>query len=152
AEILCRIVWAAHLLSGLAGDGEAPSELAPEIRAIPAILGIDPAAIDKACRSSQEWLAERAAFFGVQIHHGAAVLPNHKFIYPYVSLPKADARDDAMLQLEAQVRIRAVMQPLQQSLISLPGGTDLYGTLREAARLLLGLPRPVFLVSLADRP
>lgn len=149
ADLLCRIVWAANLLSCTSDDTGFVSSASLEVSAI---LGIEPASIDKACDSSRLWAAERAAFLGVQSSLTETAATSHKFIYPYVTLPKQDPRDASHLQLDALVRNQAVMQPLQQSLLTLPNEEALYATLRETARLLFGLQRPVFLVSLPDRP
>jgi len=152
ADLLCRIVWAAHSLSCCGEDIGAAIDLSPEISAIPALLGIDAVTIVKACETSRAFAAEQAAFFGVQILAAEPVLPGHKFIYPYVTLPKRDVRDSARLHLDALMRNQAVMQPLQQTLSSLSSEAELYGSLRETARLLFGLQRPVFLLPLPDRP
>ena len=152
AGILCRIVWSAHFLSGCGEDSEASGDLSPGAMDVPAILGIVPAAIATVCESSRLWAVERAAFFGIQNLSAETAAPGHKYIYPYVSLPKRDARDAEQLQLDALVRNQAVMQPLQQSLLALTGEADMYASLRETARLLFGLQRPVFLAPLPDRP
>jgi putative nucleotidyltransferase with HDIG domain len=152
AGLLCRIVWSAHFLSGCGDDIEASSDLPPGILEVPAILGIEMATIAMLCESSRLWAAERAADFGVQNFGGESTAPSNKYIYPYVSLPKRDTRDAEQLQLDALVRNQAVMQPLQQNLLSLSGEADLYISLRETARLLFGLQRPVFLTPLSDKP
>ena len=96
-------------------------------------------------------MAERAVFFEVQNSRTEKAPHGTRFIYPYVSLPKREAKDVAQTNLEALVRNLAVMQPLQESLLSLASETDLYAALRETARLLFGLNRPVFLVPHSDR-
>jgi len=149
ADLLCRIVWAANYLSC---SGEDEGVGSPPILEVSAILAIDPAAIAKACVTSRLWADERAVSLGVQSGSVEIVTTSHKFIYPYVSLSKHEARDSSQLQLDALVRNQAVMQPLQQSLLTLPNEEALYATLRETARLLFGLQRPVFLVSQSDRP
>lgn len=152
ADLLCRIVWAAHYLSDCNENIETSTDLFPDIPLVSAILGIELPVIARVCGSSRVWAAERAAYFGVQTNLAEAASKTHKFIYPYVSLPKRDGRDAAQLQLDALVRNQAVMQPLQQSLLSLTNEADLYAVLRESARLLFGLQRPIFLVPLPDRP
>jgi len=151
AGLLCRLVWSAHFLSGCGDDIEASSDLPPGILEVPAILGLELAAIATHCESARLWAAERAVFFGIQGRMEDAASPAHKYIYPYVSLPKRDGRDASQLQLDALVRNQAVMQPLQQRLLAISGETELYASLRETARLLFGLQRPVFLVPLPDR-
>lgn len=152
ADVLCRIVWSAHRLSASAGELDGTSDLSPEIAAIPAILGLDPESMVKVCRPPLDWAAERAASLGVQVSGAESVLPGARFIYPYVSLPKREARDAAQAQLEALVRNQAVMQALQESLVALPGEAELCAALRETARLLFGLQRPLFLIPRPDRP
>lgn len=152
ADLLCRVVWSAHYLSDCDADIETAADLFPEIPAISALLGIELAAIARACDSSRRWAAERAASFGVQTAVAETAPPTHKFIYPYFSRPKRAERDAVQLQLDALVRNQAAIQPLQQSLLSLAGEADLYEILRESVRLLFGLPRPVFLVPLPGRP
>lgn len=151
ADLLSRIVWAAHYLGGSGADLEASSDLLPDIPVITEMLGIELGVLVTACESSWLWVAERAASFGVQIRV-TETAPPHTFIYPYVSLPKRDSRDAVPLQLDALIRTRSVMQSLQQNLLFLSGEAALYAVLREAARLLFGLQRPVFLVPHADRP
>jgi putative nucleotidyltransferase with HDIG domain len=152
AGILCRIIWSAHCLSDCGDDNDASGDLPPGTTEVPAVLGIPLASILPACELSRLWAAERAAFFGIQTRLAETASPTHKYIYPYISLPKRDGRDAEQLQLDALVRNQAVMQPLQQNLLNLSGETDLYTSLRETARLLFGLQRPVFLVPLPDRP
>jgi len=152
ADLLCRIVWSAHYLGDCGDDIETSADLFPEIPAISALLNIEAAAVARAYDSSRRWAVERAAFFDVHSSIKDAATPAHKFIYPYLSLPKRDSRDAAQLQLDAFVRNQAVMQPLQQSLVNLAGEVDLYDVLRESARILFGLHRPVFLVPLSERP
>lgn len=152
AGMLCKIVWSAHFLSGCNDDIDTASEIPPGIMDIPAILGIELSEISAACESARLWAAERAAFFGLQARVEEVASPAHKYIYPYVSLPKRDARESGQMQLDALVRNQAVMQPLQQSLLALSGESDMYASLRETARLLFGLQRPVFLAPLPDRP
>lgn len=151
ADCLCRIVWAAHYLSDSCEDFEEARDLSPEIVEVAVVLGVEPAAIAKVCGSSLLWARERTAFLGVPARSAETAPPAHRFIYPYLSLPKPDARDIAQIQLDALVRNQAVMQPLQQSLITLPNEAALYAALRETARLLFGLQRPVFLVPLPGR-
>jgi len=150
ADMLCRLVWSAHRLSASAGEIDGTCDFSPDIAAIPAILGIDLESMVKVCRSPLDWAEERAASFGVQVPGEETV--GARFIYPYVSLPKREARDAAQAQLEALVRNQAVMQALQESLVSLPGEAELFAALRETARLLFGLQRPVFLIPRPDRP
>lgn len=152
ADLLCRIVWSAHYLSDCNENIEALNELYPDIPLVGAILGIELSAIVKACGSSRVWAAECAADFGVETRLAETASKRHKFIYPYLSLPKRDGRDEAQLQLDALVRNQTVMQPLQQSLLSFASEADIYAVLRESARLLFGLQRPIFLVKLTDRP
>lgn len=146
AELLCRIVWSAHRLGASAGEADEILDFSPDITAIPAILGIDQATIVKACRPPLEWVEERALFLGVRISRGETAHPDSGFIYPDLSLPKRHVGDAGRTHLEALVGNLAVMQPLQESLIALTDEADLYGALRETARLLFGLQRPVFLL------
>jgi len=149
ADILCRIVWAANYL-GCSSENKGVGS--PDVLEVSAILTMEPSAIDRACVTSQLWVAERAAFLGVLFGSAETDATAHRFIYPYVSLPKPDARDSSQLQLDALVRNQAVMQPLQQSLLTLPNEEALYASLCETARLIFGLKRPVFFVSHPDRP
>lgn len=148
ADLLCRIVWSAHYLESAAEGGDP----LPDGQQVPALLGIESTTVDRACASSLAWAAERAASLGLQIQKAETVLPDRKYIYPYLSVPKKDARDSAQLQLEARISNQAVMQPLQQSLASIAGEDDLIASLSTAARLLFGLHLPVFLLPRADRP
>src|SRR6185369_4895745 len=152
ADLLCRVVWSAHYLSSTAGEIKPSADMFPDGPQIPALLGIEPAAVERACVSSLAWAAERAASLGLQMQMTQAVPPDHKHIYPFLSVPKKDTDDPAQLHLEARVRIQAVMQPLQQGLTFIAGAEDLIVALSTASRLLFGLHRPVFLLSLADRP
>ena len=151
ADLLCRIVWSAHYLSGTVGEIMPPVDLLPDGLQIPDLLGIKPAAVDEACASSMAWAAERAVSLGLQMQMTQTFPPDRKYIYPYLSLPKKDTSDTAQLHLEARIRNQAVMQPLQQSLASIAGEEDLMASLSAASRLLFGLPRPVFLLPLPDR-
>ena len=138
AELLCRIVWSAHRLDARAGD-EAPG-IFPHTAAVSAILGIEVATIVKACQPPRPWVEELAASLGVKIPRAEAVSPESSYIYRYASLPKQYARDADQPDLETWVRTLAVMQPLQESLLTLGSEADFYGALRETARLLA---RPV---------
>jgi signal transduction histidine kinase/HD-like signal output (HDOD) protein len=151
ANILCRIVWAAHYLSECDADIETDTDLFPEIPTVSALLGIERAAIATACEFSQRWAAERSAAFGVSTAV-ADSRKNDKFIYPYLSLPKRPKRDAAQLQIDALVRNQAAMQPLQQGLLSVASEAELYELLSDIARFLFGLRRPIFLLPLPDRP
>jgi putative nucleotidyltransferase with HDIG domain len=148
ADLLCRIVWSAHYLNSATEGGES----LPDGQQVPALLGIEPKTVDKACASSLAWAAGRAASMGLQIEKAETVSPDRKYIYPYLSAPRKDTRDFAQLSLEARISNQAVMQPLQQSLASIAGEEDLIVSLSIAARLLFGLQSPVFLLPLADRP
>lgn len=152
ADILCKIVWSAHYLSGIAGENMPLDELSQDGLQVHALLGIEPAAVDKACVSSMAWAAERAASLGLQLQMPQAVPPDCKYIYPYLSVLKRDVSDTAQLHLEARIRIQAVIQPLQQSLSFIAGEEDLIVSLSIASRLLFGLHRPVFLLPQAGRP
>src|SRR6185369_8069172 len=152
ADLLCRVVWSAHYLSGTAGDITPPIDLLPDGPQIPALLGIEPAAVEKSCVSSLAWAAERAASLGLQMQMTQGVPPDHKYIYPFLSVPRKDTDDAAQLHLETRIRIQAVMQPLQQSLAFVACAEDLIVSLSTASRLLFGLTRPFFLFPLADRP
>ena len=151
ADLLCRVVWSAHYLSGTAGEVVPPDTL-PDGPQIHALLGIEPTAVDRACASSLAWAAERAASLGLQLQETREALPDRKYIYPYLSVLKKDTGDAAQLHLEGRIRIQAVMQPLQQSLAFISGDEELMVSLSTASRLLFGLQRPVFLLPLADRP
>lgn len=151
ADLLCRIVWSAHCLSCAAGEITPPG-LLPDGPQIHALLGIEPTAVEKACASSLAWAAGRAASLGLQPQTAQEALPDKKYLYPYISVPKKDAGDVAQLHLEGRMRIQAVMQPLQQSLAHIEGDEELIASLSVASRLLFGLQRPVFLLPLADRP
>lgn len=151
ADLLCRIVWIAHNLSGRAGEVMTHGGLLPDDLSIIALLGIDTAAVAGACASSLDWATERAASFGLQMQLTERLLPDRKYIYPNLTLSKKDRRDAAQQHLDALVRNQAVMLPLQQSLIAISSEAELFGALRETARLLFGLNRPVFFVPLRDR-
>jgi putative nucleotidyltransferase with HDIG domain len=152
ADLLCRIVWAAHGLSDSAENIDQSTDSFPGGTEVAAILGVEQAAITIACDSARIWAQERAAFVGVQTQLTEKASPSRRFIYPYLSLPKRDARDASQLQLDALVKTQAVMQSLQQSLLTLSGEAALNSALRETARLLFGLQRPVFFFPLTDRP
>jgi signal transduction histidine kinase/HD-like signal output (HDOD) protein len=152
ADLLCRVVWSAHYLSGTAGEIMPPVDLLPDGPQIPALLGIEQTAVDRARVSSLAWAAGRAASLGLQMQMTQTVPPDRKYIFPYLSLPKKDNGDAAQLHLEARIRIQAVMQPLQQSLAFMAGDEELIVSLSTASSLLFGLRRPVFLLPLADRP
>jgi len=152
ADILCRIVWSAHRLGALPADLETSLDGSPDLQILPTILGIDAAAIINACRTAITRVEELAVNLGVQVAGAAKIHPGTRFIYPHVSLPKRDSRDADRALLEDLVRNQAVMQPLQESLFTLTSEQELYGALRETARLLFGMHRPVFLVPHPDKP
>lgn len=147
---LCRIVWSAHRLGSAAGGIETLDD-PPGLLVIPAILGLDGATVIKACRSAHAWVGECVDSLGVQAPVPEAAVPASRFIYPYVSLPKRDNRDSSRAHLEALARNMAVMQPLQECLPAFADESGLCGALRETARLLFALPRPVFLLLRTDR-
>lgn len=151
ADLLCRIVWTAHYLSGRAGEVMTNGDLLPDDPSVIAILGIETPAAAAAWAASLDWATERAASLGLQMQMTERLLPDRKYIYPNLTLSKKDGRDAAQQHLDALVRNQAVMLPLQQSLIAISSEAELFGALRETARLLFGLNRPVFFVPLRDR-
>jgi len=152
ADLLSRIVWSAHHLSYCDTPENAPHFLLSDIAAIPSLVGIDSAGISEACRQSRYRVAELAASVGIDLSHAGEISPGSSFIAHELLFQRRHDNDVARLQLEAQVRTMAVMQPLQQGLLSMPDVALLYGALRESARMLFGLGRPVFLVVHPDKP
>ena len=146
ADLLSRIVWSAHKLSNCDTSEDAPQIPSAEIEMVSSLLGIDAVGISGACRHSSERVAECAASLGVDLSRVGQVILGTAFIDREQSFTQRRSKDAARLHLEAKVRTMAVMQPLQQSLLSLPDEASLYGALRESARILFGLGRPVFLV------
>lgn len=152
ADLLCRIVWSAHRLSALPADIDDSFDGSPDLQKLPPILGIDAATITNACRTALTRVEGEIVSLGVQDPAAEKAHPGSRFIYPHVSLPKRNARDGDRALLEDLVRNQAVMQPLQESLFTLASEQELYGALRETARLLFGLHRPVFLFPHPEKP
>jgi putative nucleotidyltransferase with HDIG domain len=150
ANLLCRIVWSAHNLCGRTGEGMTGGDLLPDDLQIGALLGIEAAAVAGASVSSRAWATERAASLGLQMQMTEKPLPDRKYTYPNLTLSKKNGQDAARQHLEALVRNQAVMLPLQQSLGAISSEAELFGALRETARLLFGLTRPVFFVPQRD--
>ncbi|MGB9081554.1 MAG: HDOD domain-containing protein, partial [Desulfuromonadaceae bacterium] len=150
ADLLCRIVWSAHTLGGRTVEGMTGDDLLPDDLQIGALLGIEAAAVAGACVSSRAWATERAASLGLQMQMTEKPLPDRKYAYPNLTLSKKNGQDAARQHLEALVRNQAVMLPLQQSLGTISDEAELFGALRETARLLFGLNRPVFFVPQRD--
>jgi putative nucleotidyltransferase with HDIG domain len=145
-DLLSRIVWAAHHLSAQPREVGVDQLLSPEMYAVGALIGIDPAAIATACRDSHDRVAAAAASLGVDSSWDEKTLPCSTFISPDILMPKREDKDAAQAHLEGMVRNMAVMQPLQQSLFSLASEDQLFGALRESAQILFGLKRLAFLV------
>jgi len=152
ADLLCRIVWSAHRLGVLTADPETSYDSSPDLQEIAALLGIDAATIITSCQAASARVEEQTVHLGLQPAGSEKVPPDSRFIYPHVTMPKRSARDSDQAHLEDLVRNQAVMQPLQESLLTLASEPDLHGALRETARLLFGMHRPVFLIPHPDRP
>jgi len=151
ADLLSRIVWSAHKLSCCETTEDAPQIPEAEIEAISLLTGIDAAGIAAACLRSRERVVACAASLGVDLSRAGQVFLGTSFIEHELPFAQRHHKDAARLHLEAQVRTMAVMQPLQQSLLSLTDEAAIYGALRESARILFGLGRPAFMTIHPDR-
>ncbi len=144
ADLLSRIVWSAHKLSGC--DTAEDASLLSDIAVIRALIGIDADGISAACRYAGERAAKAAASLGVDLSRAGRIFLRTSFITQEQSFTQGRKKDAAGLRLESQIKTMAVMQPLQENLLALSGEAELYGALRESARILFGLGRPVLLV------
>ena len=151
ADLLSRVVWSAHLLSDYAENFDTIQSSSHDHAEVSALLGIDSAAIAGACNYSRTQLSKTAALLGVNPPRKDRRIPG-AFISKLLSLPKREELESAHNQLDGLIKNMAVMQPLQQSLTALSGEAELFRALRESARIMFGLKRPVFLLPDPIRP
>ena len=152
ADLLSRVVWSAHILMTYDEKTDSSKRNNRGYSAIPAILGLDAAAIAEACWHSRAQVSEAAALLGVTIQRDNGFVPGEAFFAKQLSLPKRDDMGNAQDQLEGLIDNMAIFQPVQQSLISLTSEAELFLALRETARVVFGLRRPVFLLPEPARP
>jgi HD-like signal output (HDOD) protein/signal transduction histidine kinase len=150
ADLLSRIVWSAHNLADTPDAAEPVPSAACAV--ISSLIGVDADRISGALSPSRARLAEHAASLGIDLGGAGRTPPGSSFIARELTSDQRPDKDPARLQLEAQVRTMAVMHSLHQDLLSLPGEAALYGALRESARILFGLGRPLFLVTHPAKP
>lgn len=148
ADVLSRIVWAAHAASDWAGKAPAGQEF--ESSAIETMLGLRAGAMRELHQEASGRVAQLAGSLGIGPARDATVLPRppQASFEAIRSMEQGEAAD----RIEAAVREMALMEPLRRSLQSAPGEAEALRAIAEAVRVLFGFRRVAFLLSDDDRP
>lgn len=146
ADTLSQIVWSAHsLCEHIPPQGQGEPDVSPELAMIKTIVGIDGPALF-ALRAQ---CAERVARIGEAL--GIKETADQK-TFPAATMPlqpglaKPDSEDQPPSPMEDMVRDMALMNSLQQDLLTLGSEEELLVEVRQAARILFGMGQVALLL------
>lgn len=148
ADVLSRVVWAAHAASAWAGKD--PAGRAFESSAIEAMLGLHAGAMSELHQAATDRVARLAGSLGIGPAKETTVLPRPS--QASFEAARSMAHGGSTDRIEAAVRDMALMEPVRRILGSASNEADALQAISEAARVLFGVRRVAFLFAQDDRP
>lgn len=146
ADLLSRIVWAAHAASRWnAGGGETHGF---ESSAIGALIGLDAATVVALHREASARVAERARLYGIAASLEATVLPRS----PQAAFEGLRTRGSGSESegIETVVRELALAEPLRRAVQAAASEAEALKAVGESLRALTGLSRLAFFLARED--
>ncbi|MBK6469709.1 MAG: HDOD domain-containing protein [Betaproteobacteria bacterium] len=137
ADMLTRVLWAAHACEALAAN-EAPD--AADFELVGQLVGVPSLLLARLYGQAQASVAALASALGVDASNASSSLPVWR------PPPAASPSDPQREGLRDTVASMAALQPLQHELASADSESQLLGAARESARILFGVRDVVFLL------
>ncbi|MBJ6723814.1 HDOD domain-containing protein [Geomesophilobacter sediminis] len=149
ADRLSRLVWSAHVV---VEQGIEPETITPDLHVVAELLEIEHGRGAEIREATSKEVAILAEALGVSVTAEARTLPCLPTTTSFEKKrSKPNHEDPARAGLEAVVRDRAILQPLQQNLAGLVDEAEILLAVRESARILFGTARLAFLVPKEDK-
>lgn len=146
-DALSRLLWAAHTLLAEAAGVTSSEADDRAIMPVSELTGLEPADLSTLLTAAEEAVSLKALELGLLLSPELTSLPVVNNLPHDMYLQQRASKDEALQELDARVRDMALLHPLQQRLLACTADEELYLVLREAAHVLFGLSRHLFLVA-----